>query len=235
MKWKKYRHILLFTYCLLILWFIFPSGFSLEETGEDDETVESVNSDQIQEKPKIALTFDDGPNTKYTPVLLEGLKERNVKATFFLIGENAEKPENREIIERMYQEGHLIGNHTYSHVEIAKVDNDTAIEELKKTNQIIREITGEEVLFMRPPFGEWQKELEREIDLIPVMWSVDPLDWTTANVDEVVNKVIAEVEEDDIILLHDCYESSVQAALRIVDLLLAEGYEFVTVDELLLQ
>ena len=87
---------------------------------------------------------------------------------------------------------------------------------------------------MRPPFGSWQRNLEKKLMIIPVLWTVDPLDWTTENVDEIVNKVVTETKENDIILLHDCYNSSVIAALRIVDLLQAEGYQFVTVDKLLL-
>ena len=186
------------------------------------------------EKPKIAITFDDGPSAVYTPRLLDGLKERGVKATFFLIGQNIEKEGGSEIVKRMYEEGHLIGNHTYHHVEITKVSNDEAYQELMLTNEAIENITGEEVQFMRPPFGLWQKELEKKIHVLPVMWSIDPLDWATENVDEIVNKVVTEAQENDIILLHDCYDSSVKAALRIIDLLQPEGYEFVTVDELML-
>lgn len=87
---------------------------------------------------------------------------------------------------------------------------------------------------MRPPFGAWQKKLEWELDVMPVMWTIDPLDWTTNNEDEIVNKVVTQTKENDIILLHDCYESSVNAALRIIDILQKEGYEFVTVDELIM-
>ena len=87
---------------------------------------------------------------------------------------------------------------------------------------------------MRPPFGIWQRRLELDLEVLPVMWSIDPLDWTTENVDEIVNKVVTEAEENDIILLHDCYDSSVDAALRIVDILKEKGFEFVTVDELIL-
>ena len=89
--------------------------------------------------------------------------------------------------------------------------------------------------YIRPPFGVWQRKLENHLDVLPVMWTVDPLDWTTENVDEVVNKVVSQAKENDIILLHDCYKSSVEAALRIVDLLKAEGFEFVTVDKLILE
>ena len=184
------------------------------------------------EAPKIALTFDDGPSAAWTPALLDGLKERGVKATFFLIGENADK--NPEIVKRMAEEGHLIGNHTYHHVELTKVSENEARLELADTSAVIVRITGKEPEYMRPPFGAWQRKLEQEIRMLPVLWTIDPLDWTTENQDEIVNKVVTEAEENDIILLHDCYKSSVEAGLRIVDILQEEGFVFVTVDELLL-
>lgn len=184
------------------------------------------------EAPKIALTFDDGPSTAWTPALLDGLKERGVKATFFLIGENADK--NPEIVKRMAEEGHLIGNHTYHHVELTKVSENEARLELADTSAAIVRITGKEPEYMRPPFGAWQRKLEQEIQMLPVLWTIDPLDWTTENQDEIVNKVVTEAEENDIILLHDCYKSSIEAGLRIVDILQEEGFMFVTVDELLL-
>lgn len=184
------------------------------------------------EAPKIALTFDDGPSTAWTPALLDGLKERGVKATFFLIGENADK--NPEIVKRMAEEGHLIGNHTYHHVELTKVPENEARLELADTSAVIVRITGKEPEYMRPPFGAWQRKLEQEIQMLPVLWTIDPLDWTTENQDEIVNKVVTEAGENDIILLHDCYKSSIEAGLRIVDILQEEGFVFVTVDELLL-
>lgn len=210
-------------------------GETKEQTmAANGSKVEKSEEDTLAEDmaPKIAITFDDGPGRGCTGRLLDGLKERGVKATFFLIGENAK--ENPELVKRIYDEGHLIGNHTYHHVEISKVSDEKAKREIEDTNQVIMEITGEPVIFMRPPFGVWQKKLELEIDVFPVMWTIDPLDWTTENADEIVNKIVSQAEEDAIILMHDCYDSSVDAALRIIDILEKEGYEFVTVDQLIL-
>ena len=222
-------------YAILILFcggcFIGISKKTKETEGEIQQK-ESVEESGVKEKPSIAITFDDGPSSRYTGRLLDGLKERNVKASFFLIGENAE--ENPELVERIYKEGHLIGNHTYSHVQMTHLSEEAAVREIERTDQVISAITGEHVAYMRPPFGAWQRELEVRMEVLPVLWSVDPLDWTTENVDEIVSKVVTEVEEGDIILLHDCYASSVEAALRIVDILQKEGYEFVTVDRLLI-
>ncbi len=211
----------------------FPFDFQTAvSTASEDVAAECAGGEE--QKPKIALTFDDGPNIKYTPMLLDGLKERGIKATFFLIGANTEQEESKKIVKRMYEEGHLIGNHTYSHVQMTHLSEEAAVREIEKTDQVISAITGEHVAYMRPPFGAWQRELEVRMEVLPVLWSVDPLDWTTENVDEIVSKVVTEVEEGDIILLHDCYASSVEAALRIVDILQKEGYEFVTVDRLLI-
>ncbi len=181
--------------------------------------------------PRVALTFDDGPSSEFTEKLLDGLKKRKVKASFFLIGENVK--ENPEIVERMYKEGHLLGNHTYHHVDITRLSREEARKEIGETDRAVSAITGEHLAYMRPPFGVWQEDLEVEMEVMPVMWSVDPLDWTTGNVSEIVNKVVTDVEENDIILLHDCYGSSVDAALQIVDILQEKGYEFVTADEIL--
>lgn len=227
--WKRkgfYAILILFCGCCFI-------GISkkTKETEGEIQQKESVEEPGVKEKPSIAITFDDGPSGRYTGRLLDGLKERNVKASFFLIGENAE--ENPELVERIYKEGHLIGNHTYSHVQMTHLSEEAAVREIERTDQVISAITGEHVAYMRPPFGAWQRELEVRMEVLPVLWSVDPLDWTTENVDEIVSKVVTEVEEGDIILLHDCYASSVEAALRIVDILQKEGYEFVTVDRLL--
>lgn len=196
------------------------------------EAASYVSASVKKESPKIAITFDDGPSEVWTPKLLDGLKERGVKGTFFLIGQNVEKCP--EVVKRLSEEGHLIGNHTYHHVEITKLSGEEAEREILDTNEAVFRITGKEVFYMRPPFGAWQRDLELEMPVLPVMWTVDPLDWTTENTDEIVNKVVTETEENDIILLHDCYKSSVEAALRIIDILQKEGFEFVTVDELIM-
>lgn len=180
--------------------------------------------------PRIAITFDDGPHGKVTERLLDGLKERNVRAAFFLIGNEIEG--NEKLVKRMKKEGHLIGNHTWTHVQLTTLSDKAAAQELFSTNRKIAELTGKEPEFMRPPFGTISKKVEKKTKLIPILWSVDSKDWMTANADEIVNRVVTQTEDGDIILLHDCYESSVDAALRIIDLLQAQGYEFVTADEM---
>ena len=207
-------------------------GESADDTGCGETEKGSGGNEP---KPMIAITFDDGPDASSTPRLLDGLKERGVRATFFVIGENIEKEDNRGIIKRMQEEGHEIGNHTYHHVDLSKLNSEEAHRELMMTDGLIREITGEETSLVRPPFGAFPDGMAEELDKLYVKWTVDPLDWTTENVDEIVQKVVTDVQENDIILLHDCYESSVDAAFRIIDILKDEGYEFVTADRLLIE
>lgn len=221
---------------LLVSWGVVSNG-RIELIKMNEETVEASydtggTDTQHQEKQKIALTFDDGPHPSGTPVLLDGLAERNVKVTFFVIGENAVK--YPELLTREAEEGHIIGNHTYSHVDLTKMSQEAAECELEKTNAAIEAVTGKKTEYMRPPYGAWKKEMEEKTGMMAVLWNVDPLDWKTENETEIVNKVVTETEENDIILLHDCYLSSAKAALRIIDIMQAKGYEFVTVDELLL-
>jgi len=178
---------------------------------------------------RIAITFDDGPHPNYTGQLLDGLKERGVHATFFVTGEHAEL--HPDVIKRMQEEGHLIGNHTYSHIQLRKNNREEFRDELIKTNEILKEITGEEVQYVRPPYGSWDKSFEKELNMFPVLWNVDPLDWCSGNVSCIVEKIVSKTGENDIILMHDYYDTSVTAALEAIDELMEEGYTFVTVEE----
>ena len=191
----------------------------------------NIQLSDTSEIKRLALTFDDGPHPSYTEKLLDGLKERGIKATFFVTGEHAAL--HPDIIKRMYEEGHLIGNHTYSHIQLTSTNRDKFKEELVKTNEVIQDITGEEVQYVRPPYGSWDKKLETELNMFPILWNVDPLDWCTENAVRVAQTVITDAKENDIILMHDYYDSSVEAALLIVDELTKQGYEFVTVDGVL--
>ena len=204
-------------------------------TGSD--AVRSAEADPVdltgRETKRLALTFDDGPHPYYTDLLLDGLADRGVKATFFLLGENIEGRE--DVIRRMSGEGHLIGNHTFYHVDINSLSMEEACAEIQDTSEAIRAITGQQVEYVRPPYGSWNKELECRVMMIPVFWTLDTLDWKVKNADQIVREVLSDVEENDVILMHDSYRTTVDAALRIVDALQEKGYEFVTADELILE
>ena len=202
------------------------SGFAAEnETYTETLVKEEINRTEI--KKQAALTFDDGPGP-YTEKLLEGLRERKVCATFFLIGESLEGRE--ETVKQMAQDGHLIGSHTDTHVELTKLPLSEALLEIRRTNEKIEAITGSPVEYIRPPYGSWSKELEQEVEMTEVGWTVDPRDWEVKNADTVTTHVLSHVKDGSIILLHDVYETSVEAAFRIVDAMKEEGYEFVTAD-----
>ncbi len=185
------------------------------------------------EKKRIALTFDDGPNPQYTPEMLAALKERNVKATFFLLGQEVEK--YPEIVKQIQADGHLIGNHSYKHEQLSKLPMEQACSQVSRTNELIYGITGVYPSYLRPPFGDWHEKLDGEVNMVEVLWDVDTLDWSSQDHAKIVEKVVKNVEEDDIILMHDGYETSVTAAMEIIDTLQKQGYEFVTVDQLLFE
>lgn len=187
----------------------------------------------VSEPKQIALTFDDGPNPYYTQTLLEGLKERGVKATFFVLGSEVEK--FPEILEAVHADGHLIGVHSYEHVNFGQVGDEAAQAQIEKTQEAIFAVTGEYAGFIRPPYGCWKDSLDDKVDLIEVLWDVDPMDWSISDADTVVQRILKNTEDGSIILLHDASASSVQAAFTVIDALSKQGYEFVTVDELLLE
>lgn len=214
----------------MILMLILVKNISLE-----NGKVFSVSAGKEYMEPKVvALTFDDGPDRKYTEKLLDGLKERDVKASFFLVGECIAG--NEETLKRMEREGHLIGVHCMQHTELTKEPLNEALEQIEKTKEMIAEITGKTPEYIRPPYGSWSAELDEQaaekLSLTPVFWNVDSLDWKLKDTAKIVNKVLHDTEDGDIILMHDEFSSSVEAALRIIDNLLAKGYTFVTVDEL---
>ncbi len=185
-------------------------------------------------EPKmIALTFDDGPHKIYTEQLLEGLKERNVRVTFFLMGKNIAG--NESLVSRMQEDGHLIGNHSYSHVRLTDKKEEAVCEDIEHTGQLIANIVGDTPQYLRPPYGDWNEKLECRLDLTTVFWTVDSRDWQLQNTNKIVSQVVKRADEDSIILMHDIFPTSVEAALEIVDKLQQQGYTFVTVDELLIE
>lgn len=197
----------------------------------DNEPAQRIDGRVIESEKVVALTFDDGPG-QYTDLLLDELGRRGIRATFFLIGENI--IERESTVKRMSEEGHLIGNHTFSHIELTKVSAEAADAEVNNTSILIEQITGVSVRFIRPPCGSWNENLLYRFNLIPVLWNVDPMDWNTHNEEEIVQSVMSNVHDGDIILLHDIYRSSVSATFRIIDLLKSQGYRFVTVDEIMI-
>ena len=178
----------------------------------------------------VALTFDDGPNPTYTPELLDGLKERGVHATFFLIGSQVE--EYPELARRIAEEGHQIGNHTYDHANLQELTEWEAKQDLKKNDGVLQEIIGEGTYWIRPPYGCVGEKEQRCADVPFIKWSVDTEDWKVQDVDRILDIIYRELSDGGIILMHDRFPETVEAALQAVDHLTSQGVKFVTVKEL---
>lgn len=186
---------------------------------------------QMSEKKLVALTFDDGPHPEFTGPLLDGLRERGVKATFFLVGTQIQYAP--ELVSRMAWEGHQIGVHTYSHVSVVGLEQEEFQLQVEGTRRLIYSLLGERELWLRPPYGLLDENAQCWADSPVVLWSVDPEDWKDADVKRIREHIVSHTEDGDIILLHDIYPSSVEAALTAVDVLRKQGFQFVTVEQLL--
>lgn len=179
----------------------------------------------------VALTFDDGPSGRYTRKLLEGLNERGVKATFLLCGYRmAQYP---DLTEQIFREGHEIGLHGYSHRSMQNMCRRDATQELEKAMALVPD--GCKVSFLRSPGGLCGKCVQTaaaDLGLAVLSWSVDPKDWATHDAKAIEKEVISHVQDGDVILLHDMSDSSIEAALVIIDELQDQGFRFVTVSQL---
>ena len=224
--WKPMAVFILLAFVLSISYEYFVLG------QKEDTLTRTTGSDALAVKsPKyVAITFDDGPKQGTTDVLLEGLKERGVHATFFLIGKQIEG--NEDIIRQMWEDGHQIGNHTYSHVNLKQLSAEAGTQELSECFYEVFQVTGQDSCLVRPPFGEVTSTLKKNMECPVVLWSVDTMDWTGKSAGDIADYIVNTAREGDIILLHDIYENSVQGALMAIDAMMEKGYTFVTVTEL---
>ncbi len=203
-----------------------PSRF-----GREGVTFSRVSTTQ----PYIAMTYDDGPHPQNTPRLLDMLRDRNIKATFYVIGRNVDL--YPAITRRIVAEGHEIGNHTYTHRNMTKLSNDAVRSELVKTREAIVRATGVQPRTLRPPYGallQTQREwIRSEFNYPTIMWSVDPRDWQRPGPSVVTSRIISGTTPGAIILAHDLHAPTVDAMPATLDGLLRKGYKFVTVSQLL--
>ena len=187
------------------------------------------------DQPYIAMTFDDGPSAANTPRLLDILKRRGIKATFFLIGENAQA--HPEIVKQILAEGHEIRNHTWTHPQLSKLSDDRVKFEISKTQNVIKDINGYTPTLLRPPYGAiTQKQREwiaRALGLNVILWSVNPFDWKRPGPAVVRQRILAGAAPGAIILSHDIHKQTVDAMPTTLDALIAKGYKFVTVSQII--
>lgn len=198
----------------------------------------SVYSSHMNEHNKIALTFDDGPHPVYTPVILDILKEYGVHATFFMIGENAER--YPDLVRRIQEEGHEIGNHTYAHANLKETPDTQICAEILHAEETLILIGDQRPKLLRPPGGQYDDavcEAARALDYDIILWTIDTLDWAHTPAQTIVENVEGNIQSGDIILCHDFVggaPSPTPDALRIfLPELLRQEYAFVTVSELI--
>jgi len=185
--------------------------------------------------PFIALTFDDGPNATLTPKLLDLLAARHLKATFFVVGQNA--ADHPEILKRAVREGHEIANHSWSHPNLGKMSDDSVRRELQKTDDAITAAIGKRPTLMRPPYGSitarQKKWIHEEFGYRIILWDVDPLDWKRPGPSVVTARILKETKAGSIVLAHDIHPPTIEAMPATFDQLMKKGFNSVTVTELL--
>ncbi|MGE4371495.1 MAG: polysaccharide deacetylase family protein [Xanthobacter sp.] len=186
------------------------------------------------DQPYIALTFDDGPNPDTTPRLLDMLKERGVKATFFVLGTRAAK--YPELLRRMVEEGHEIGNHSWSHPQLTRISTDAADKQIADTSQAIFDATGQRPVYLRPPYGAMrgtlQNHIHQKFDMSFLYWTIDPLDWKHRDSKVVYENIISQAKPGAIVLMHDIHATTVDAMPQVLDTLIAKGYRFGTITQM---
>lgn len=197
--------------------------------------LQSLNHNYKVSENHISITFDDGPNPDFTPKVLALLKENNAKVTFFLIGKNAEK--HHEIVRQIVEDGHTIGNHSYSHSKnFGFFSSEKVAAELNKTNSILKEITGKEIKMFRPPFGVTNPNIRRALKNtghFSIGWSKRSLDTTKLSEERILKRITSDLKKGDIILLHDSSVKTIAVLEQLLLTLQPHKLQSVPVDRLL--
>ncbi|MFJ5788482.1 polysaccharide deacetylase family protein [Lysinibacillus sp. NPDC097162] len=206
-----------------------------EDIEPNVEVIEEVETIALDPDGKyIALTFDDGPSSKVTPRVLQTLKQHDAKATFFMLGNRVEMYPH--IAAQVAAEGHEIANHTFSHPNLKKMTHKEMIEEIDKTNNIIEMATGITSTLFRPPYGVYNQDIlnyTASNNYTTILWSVDSLDWKNRNPTTIKKEILSNVTNRSVVLMHDIHTATAEALPELLMTLKKDGYEFVTVSELL--
>lgn len=205
---------------------ILNAAFQTEKKSKND-----ILSDQKKNRKRVALTFDDGPHQTVTKQILNLLDKYDAKATFFVVGTQVKK--NKEVLKEVKNRGHEIGNHTLNHKKLTKLTVKQIEYEINSTNNLIKEAIGEEATVMRPPYGATNKKINQMIKVPVVLWTVDTLDWKYKDAKKLLPMVKKNIHNNGIILMHDIHQSTADGLESVLAYLKEEGYEFVTVSELL--
>ncbi|MDO5717453.1 MAG: cell wall-binding repeat-containing protein [Tissierellia bacterium] len=208
-----------------------------EDALERDKPVKPAEPEPVPDpnqidpnKPMIAFTYDDGPRKGATDKLLDILKANDVKATFFVVGERISGRE--DLLKRTVAEGHEIGNHSYSHKDLATISYADIQSEVNKTQEQINAVAGVYPVLMRPPYGSVNQNVKAAVSLPLINWSVDTVDWKSRNPESVAQIILSQAKDGDIVLMHDLYDTSAYASEKVIPILKQRGFQFVTVSEL---
>ena len=203
-------------------------------TSKEEEVVSIIpevrDLTKYQDKKLIAFTFDDGPSETNTNYLLDNLDKYDAKVTFFVLGGRVNS--NKETIKRAYLEGNDIGSHTYNHRNLNLLSDVALMDEVKKTNEAIKDIIGTSPTLLRPPYGNLTDHGKELANMSIVLWNIDPLDWKYKDKNRVAQEIIEHAHDGAIVLVHDIYKSSVEGALLAMEELQKQGYAFVTINEM---
>ena len=184
----------------------------------------------LRNKKLLCFTFDDGPNTETTKILLDNLNKYNARVSFFVLGMRVDS--NKEVLKRAYLMGNDIGSHTYGHKDLLSLSDKNVLKEINKTNEEIDKVIGKKPSYIRPPFGSINEKKRKLYDMKTILWNVDSIDWMLKDRNKIKKEILKHAEEGNIILVHDIYEESVYGALMAMEELKKEGYEFVTISEM---
>ena len=176
-----------------------------------------------------ALTFDDGPSPEYTPEMLKVLRENGAAATFFVLGSEADS--YPDLLKQIIENGNEIGNHSYSHLDLTKLEKPELDYQVLTTQEIVRRATGIVPVLLRPPYG-YVNDAVKKTNMPLIRWSIDTVDWQSKNPDSIYDRVLNNIKDGDIILMHDIYKTSSEALSRIVPELKRRGFQLVTVSRL---
>ncbi len=182
-------------------------------------------------QPVVALTFDDGPNVRYTPQVLDILYEHQVLATFFLVGEKFSG--NELLLKEMKACGHEIESHTFSHPDLTTLNREQIQQEMQKTKAELKKVLPDyQIQYVRPPYGRYTEEVKDIIHLPLMLWTIDSGDWNKPNSDTIYSTVVDKIQDGDIIVFHDDNQETVKAIEKIIVELRTRGFQFVTVSQL---
>ena len=207
-----------------------PEDFQMPELEILPKEEPQLDFPYDPDKPTLVLTFDDGPNASLTPFLVDELNARGVHASFFVLGNNAAL--NHEVIDLEYASGHDVCSHGYDHQsKLTQLNDEQLAYQLDETAQVVREITGHDPIYLRPPYGAIDRATAVKINVPLMLWTIDPRDWESRDAAQVRDNIVNGAFDGGVVICHDQYESTVQGVLEAVDILLEQGWQFLSLSQ----